>query len=357
MSGLIALAIAMGIGRFAFTPVLPMMQADAGLSVVAGGWLASANYFGYLLGAIAVLMMRFSHGRMIRIGLVAVGASTIAMAFTHSFELWMVLRFIAGLASAWVLIYVSAWGFGRPEAVFSGVGIGIAVAGLVCLALMVAGVGYEAAWIVLGVIAIAASWFVWPAFARQDGSAPIDREESWRWNGETVRLTLSYFAFGFGYIIPATFLPAMARDVISDPKLFGLSWPILGAVAAASTFFAAALRKRYGDRRIWIGGQLLMAGGVAVLALSSVPAVLRTTLSAVLVGGTFVVVTMAAIQEGRRIAGPHGARLLIAAMTVVFALGQIAGPVLVGLTNNIDVSLILAAGLLLGGALLLWRHS
>lgn len=355
MSGLIALAIAMGIGRFAFTPVLPMMQADAGLSVAAGGWLASANYLGYLIGALAALAMRFSHGSMIRIGLVAVGAATIAMAFSDSYALWLVLRFIAGLASAWVLVYVSAWGFGRPEAVFSGVGIGIAIAGLVCLVLMVAGIGYRVAWFMLGAIAIAATWFVWSAFARQDDPAPVAEAARWQWNGETTRLTASYFAFGFGYIIPATFLPAMARDVIADPKLFGLSWPILGAVAAASTFFAAPLRRRFGDRKVWIGGQVLMACGVAVLAMSSLSAVLRTTLSAVLVGGTFVVVTMAAIQEGRRIAGPHGARLLIAAMTVVFAVGQIAGPVLVGLTNNIGVSLVLAAGLLLAGALLLLR--
>ena len=50
LTGLAALGIAMGIGRFAFTPILPMMQQDAAVSVAAGGWLASANYVGYLLG-------------------------------------------------------------------------------------------------------------------------------------------------------------------------------------------------------------------------------------------------------------------------------------------------------------------
>ena len=52
VSGLAALAVAMGIGRFAFTPILPMMQADHGISVAQGGWLASANYLGYLAGSL-----------------------------------------------------------------------------------------------------------------------------------------------------------------------------------------------------------------------------------------------------------------------------------------------------------------
>ncbi|HUG57058.1 MAG TPA: YbfB/YjiJ family MFS transporter, partial [Candidimonas sp.] len=47
LAGFIALAVAMGIGRFAFTPMLPMMQNDSGLGLAEGGWLASANYLGY----------------------------------------------------------------------------------------------------------------------------------------------------------------------------------------------------------------------------------------------------------------------------------------------------------------------
>jgi hypothetical protein len=50
-TGLIGLAVAMGIGRFAFTPLLPLMQQDAGVSLLQGSWLATANYVGYLVGA------------------------------------------------------------------------------------------------------------------------------------------------------------------------------------------------------------------------------------------------------------------------------------------------------------------
>src|SRR5690348_431061 len=142
LSGLVALAIAMGIGRFAFTPLLPMMQEDAGLSVAAGGWLASANYAGYLIGALLAMHLTFDRAATIRAALCTIGLTTLAMGLTDWFIPWAALRAIAGLASAWALISVSAWSLERlsplkrpllSAAVFSGVGAGIALAGLVCL--------------------------------------------------------------------------------------------------------------------------------------------------------------------------------------------------------------------------------
>ena len=55
--GLLALASAMGIGRFSLTPILPLMQQDAGLSFALGGWLATANYVGYLAGALICIVL------------------------------------------------------------------------------------------------------------------------------------------------------------------------------------------------------------------------------------------------------------------------------------------------------------
>src|SRR5262245_888003 len=72
VAGLLALAVAIGIGRFAFTPLLPMMQEDAGLSVADGGWLASANYAGYLLGALAAMAVSARAATAIRGGLLAI---------------------------------------------------------------------------------------------------------------------------------------------------------------------------------------------------------------------------------------------------------------------------------------------
>jgi predicted MFS family arabinose efflux permease len=351
MEGLIALAIAMGIGRFAFTPILPMMQADAGLTFAQGGWLASANYVGYLVGALAALRLRMRAGTVIRIGLALVGVTTLAMALLHDFTAWVVLRFAAGVASAWVLVFVSSWGFPKPEAVFSGVGTGIAIAGLVCLVLMGLHATSNEAWIVLGAIALVAAGFIWPAF-KSTAAQVADGNSEHRWTAESIRLVFCYGAFGFGYIIPATFLPVMARQAIDDPALFGWSWPVFGAAAAASTWLAGLRRRASNDRAVWIGSHIVMAAGV--MAPVVWPTFASVVLAGLLVGGTFMVATMVGIQEARRVAGAS-VRALIAAMTSAFAAGQIAGPVVVSLIDNFTFSLVAAALLLVASALVLWR--
>jgi MFS family permease len=99
-AGLVALAVAMGIGRFAFTPILPMMEADAGLTLKAAGWLAAANYLGYLLGASCAA--RLPRAGAIRGSLSLIAVVTFAMGMTHAFALQLFLRLLAGVASAWV---------------------------------------------------------------------------------------------------------------------------------------------------------------------------------------------------------------------------------------------------------------
>jgi len=360
VAGLLALAVGMGIGRFAFTPILPMMQEDAGVSIAMGGWLASANYIGYLLGALSVMGLRMRATSAIRAGLVTIGLATLAMGLESGLVWWLVLRAIAGVASAWVLINVSAWclerlaalgRLGLTNTVFAGVGAGIVLAGGLCLALMHAGDGSASAWTVLGAISLALAVGTWPAF-RRDAAAPGTSERTETravaWDRESLRLVLCYGAFGFGYIIPATFLPVMARQVIRDPAVFGWSWPVFGAAAMGSTLAVAALRSLMSNRRLWIVSHLVMALGVALPVIwSSIVAIM---VAGLLVGGTFMVVTMVGMQEARSVAGARATGLM-AALTSAFALGQIFGPIV--------VSYVVAAGggfssaLLVAGAVLL----
>jgi MFS family permease len=149
-AGLLALAVAMGVGRFAFTPLLPLMQADAGVTLTEGSWLAFANYLGYLVGALGTVWMRFAPHRMVRVGLVATGLLTLAVGLVQGFAVWWVLRFLGGVASAWVLVFAASLvlerlvAAGAPQLfglVFGGVGVGIVATGLACLAL--AGLGVD----------------------------------------------------------------------------------------------------------------------------------------------------------------------------------------------------------------------
>ncbi len=370
LAGLAALAVAMGIGRFAFTPILPMMLQDAGLSVAGGGWLASANYLGYLVGALWAGAARSRAAPAIRAGLAAIALSTLAMTLDAGFAAWTVLRFIAGVASAWVLVHVSSWclerilPLGRPilaGVLFAGVGTGVAVAGLLCVALMSVHAQSSSAWLLLGLASLAVIALVWPVFSSSNQNSTQSRARG-RWSWAQLRLVIAYGAYGFGYIIPATFLPVMARDVVSDPAVFGWAWPVFGAAAALSTLGVALLSGRKGNpggnRVAWIWSHLVMALGVAAPVFW--PGAPGIVLAALCVGGTFVVITMVGLQEARVIAGKEGnanPAPLMAAMTAAFAAGQIAGPLsvsfLVGAGGGFSAALLIACASLLAGALVL----
>ena len=349
-TGLAALAVAMGVGRFAFTPILPMMLNDAGLSIGEGGWLASANYAGYLVGALTAVRLRLSSVAAIRAGLVLISLATLAMGLHPGFAFWLGLRAVAGMASAWVLIFVSAWALGKQAhggSVFAGVGAGITAAGGVCLALMAVPVTSADAWITFGVASLLVTAAVWHRFG--GGPAPPASTGQTRPASRHWLLILCYGGFGFGYVVPATFLPAMARDAIADPLLFGLAWPVFGAAAAVSTVFAGSFSNQ---RKVWIAASLVMVLGVLLpLAVAGMTGII---IAAILVGGTFMVITMAGMQEARRVASDQ-ARPLMAAMTAAFALGQIAGPLWVSCTGNVASSLLAAALVLSASAVALFH--
>lgn len=330
--GLAGLASAQGIGRFAFTPLLPLMQEATGMTLGRGGTLAAANYLGYLVGAVASTVLAPAPHRAARDGLAAVAAVTFAMGFTDAFAAWLALRFLAGVASAFVLVGVSAWALallaaaGRPSAagwVFAGVGFGIFAAGLVGLATGVLRQPPSRAWILLGACSAAVAIAAWGPMARSPAPAPPHGGSGGALDRDLLRRVVCYGALGFGYIVPATFLPAAARQLVKDPAVFGWTWPIFGLAAALSTLVASRSFAKVPPRRVWVGSQLVMAAGLLAPALRM--SVSMLLVSAVCVGGTFVVATMAAMQEAREVAGASAPRLM-AAMTAAFALGQLVGP-------------------------------
>jgi len=343
--GAVGLAAAMGIGRFAFTPLLPLMQAREGLTLTQGGWLAAANYLGYLIGALACAARPPQPAQAARWGLVGVAVFTLAMVLVGDFALRWLLRFGAGVSSALVLVGVSSWALPllaqRQRAdlsgwVFAGVGVGITAAGLVGLAAGLWRSAPSLAWLALGALAAVVAAFVWRALQAPQRSASSAAATQAPLRAGDWALVLCYGAFGFGYIIPATFLPAFGRALLDDPLAFGAVWPVFGCAAAASTVLAMRALPAWPARSVWAASQLVMAFGVLVHALA--PNLVTTVLSAVCVGGTFMVVTMAGIQHARQVAADRAPRL-IATMTAAFALGQLIGPLLVRGTSAGAVAL------------------
>ncbi|HEY2254733.1 MAG TPA: YbfB/YjiJ family MFS transporter [Variovorax sp.] len=336
-AGLLVLAVAMGIGRFAFTPMLPLMIRAGGVDVANAGWLASANYAGYLLGALTTSRLPMSPQRIGLVALAAIVLSTAAMGLTPSLAVWLLLRFVAGAASAWALVSTSVWclawlaRFDNPSGaglLYAGVGLGIALAGLYCWRAGAADVAPDALWLQLGALALAGLLVVallMPREAAAPAPAPTRAGHGPAAARTPWGLVICYGVLGFGYILPATFLPVLARAVVDDPSVFGAAWPVFGAAAALSTLFASMVLARASRQRVLAGSLVLMAAGclLPVIHLSA----LTVGAAAVLVGGTFMVATMAGMQAAKSASIGDPTRAL-GRMTAAFAIGQMAGPVL-----------------------------
>ncbi|MBO15564.1 YbfB/YjiJ family MFS transporter, partial [Herbaspirillum sp.] len=179
LSGMVALSVAMGIGRFAFTPLLPMMLHEGSLSLQMGGWLATANYLGYFAGAMLCAFHRSKRGvAMLRAGLVVTILLTLGMGVLHQDWIWLWMRFLSGVASAYVFVYTAGWclqqltQLGRPElggVIFCGPGLGIALTGLLSGPMIAAGWLAAGGWILFGVIALGLTALVWKSFSFDAG--------------------------------------------------------------------------------------------------------------------------------------------------------------------------------------------
>jgi MFS family permease len=374
LAAMTALAVAMGIGRFAFTPLFPLMVRDGLLDSQAGAMLAAANYAGYLAGALAAARMRTRPAALLAAGLLGTVLITAGVGWTASPFWWAVLRFLAGVMSAWTLVATSAWGLGwlaaigRPGlagVVFAGVGLGIAAAGMFCL---LAGPSMPSPRMWVGLAVLGALTSVLPLVLSRSlpapaaASVPPPASASTRSAPSRIHgLVVCYTLFGFGYILPATYLPALARQLVDDPRVFGLAWPLFGAAAAISTVLVSWRLGKANRLAVWSVCHVLMAIGVLLPAVWT--SLTSVVIAALLVGGTFMVITMVGMQEVRARAEGQATRAL-GRMTAGFAVGQLAGPLasagIARLTadNNgaLRLALVLSALGLLGSAAYLWRR-
>ncbi len=359
ISGFVCLVLAMGIGRFAYTPVLPAMLDEQLVNIGTAGAIASVHFIGYAMGAFAAAFFSANPRAMLLGSLVTVAVSTAAMGLSDNHTVWFVARWLAGFCSAVILIIVSTHHLKRlsdPQHrnlqgwVFAGVGAGIMIVGLLTLGMMVVDVTSRAIWLVFGGLAGLGTMYLFVQQADRTGSStavaadPARRRTPLSW-----AIILPYAAMGFGYIVPATYLPVMAKAIIPSPLIFGLGWPIFGIAAAVSTIFMARAQERFSNGQIWSVSQTVMTLGLlAPVIFNSIFAIV---FAALCVGGTFMVITMAGMKEAHRIAGPEDAQRHVAAMTLAFAIGQIAGPIVAGwafeTTGGFSLPLVLAGVLLL----------
>lgn len=386
-----ALAVAMGIGRFAFTPILPLMIQEGTVHLAQTAWLSSSNYIGYLVGALSLLKSN-RHPLFVVLGLTLVTLTT-WLASLSSFGWLLVLRFLAGVASAWVLVSISAFAINWLKSrqvissglIYTGVGIGITLTGLICSYFIFQSATVNVAaqsslsplssrlWQYLGVIALLATLLVTFLLAKINSKSPSTAAAKANPSKAThtnptsssipppaklklANVLTAYGLFGFGYILPATFLPQIAKQWLSGQSYL-LIWPFFGLAAALSVVLSQGLQRRYNNVSllgVWRVSQIIMAVGTLLPALWQSLAGLM--LSALMVGGTFMVVTMAGLQVAASQVTHYPKYNLSALMTASFAFGQLIGPLtaLIATGKNIWLALlpVSAIVLLIGVALL-----
>jgi MFS family permease len=374
LQGAAALAAAMGVGRFVYTPILPLMHAQAVLSVQQGSALATSNYVGYLIGSlIGIAAPSAVRSRLtLRASLLVIILTLALMPASTSVSVWLVLRLIAGAVSALVFVaavnavlhtlrahgqHLTGWAFG-------GVGAGIALSGALVLALRGADDWRQAWWLAAALSVLLAI----PAWSLRMPSGEVHEESSATTEGEGTQtapvvrsaaeaadpqrarrfagLFSAYALEGIGYIIAGTFLVAAIDQ--SAPHWAGTgAWVLAGLAALPSSALWARLSHRWSRPTLLIAALLVQAVGIALPAL--VGGIGAALVSAVAFGATFVGISTLALAEGTRLRVPRA----VAILTTGYSVGQIAGPLLVTplLHNGYHQALLIAAVIILAAAL------
>jgi hypothetical protein len=375
---MVTLAVAMGLGRFAFTPMLPIMLHEGKLQLEAGGVLASLNYLGYFLGAVSCAAIGIKAKSMVRGGLAVTAVLLIGMGVLHSFTSWGILRTAAGVMSAWVFVFASGWGLRRlaetnspalAGVIYTGPGIGIAMTGLLGGAL--GRWGSEAGWIGLGVLAVVLVALIWRIF--DDGDLPAASGStaappaaagpaaSASARSDAIWLVALYGLAGFGYIITATFLPVIARQALPGSPWPDFFWPLFGLAIIPGALIGARAPVHWDNRLLLAVAYALQALGV-VLSVAW-PTITGFALGSLLLGMPFTAITLFAMRDARRLRG-NAAAGLIGYATASYGVGQIIGPLfaapLAQRTGSFQLPLLVAAAALSLGSMLfalVWSKS
>jgi predicted MFS family arabinose efflux permease len=363
LGGAIAMGCSMGIGRFVYTPVLPFMASAIPLTASAAGQIASANFLGYLLGAIATSFRLPGAPKAWLVGgLIASALTTGAVGLESSIAMIVGLRFLGGVASAFALVFASSQVMeglaraGRPSlgwVHFAGVGVFIALTSQVILLPL----GWQGMWLVAGGVSLVGAAAVallvpaqpiLPAHAAPQAPGTA--------SAGLIRLAVSYGLFGFGYVITATFLIAIIREQPGLRALEPVAWLVVGLAALPSVLVWVAVGRRIGVERAYALCCAVEAVGVLCSLWSATAGIL---LAAILLGGTFVAVVALRFQAARAqtVGDPRRA---LGLMTTAFSLGQIIGPSFAGhlrdATGSFALPTVCAAVALMAATAFAWKR-
>ncbi|MFB4164445.1 YbfB/YjiJ family MFS transporter [Alteribacillus sp. JSM 102045] len=367
IAGIAGLFIVMGIGRFAYTPILPLMVESTSLNNETAGYLASSNYFGYFAGALLAGKLAWKKGKAYNVyfHLSLNIASTLLMGAAVNEFIWHLLRFLSGLTSGIIFVLISsivmdhlvragraAW----TGYLFSGVGLGILSTGLLVPFLSNL-FNWAGIWIALGLLSFILALFIWKRLT-ETPSHETNVKKNPAVNNVTPPKTKSilpwlgaaYGLEGIGYIISGTYLVALAAEIPVLQSNPSLSWVLVGAAAAPSCIIWSAAASRIGNLTALQAAFFLQILGVLfpVVFFNGIGALIGSFLF----GATFMGIVTMTIAEARNTAAGESSSI-IGGFTFIYSLGQMIGPIAAGLlisiTAELSASFYFAAAVLLTG--------
>lgn len=361
-----------GIARFAYSPLLPMMQQYAKLGIVEGGWLAAINYIGYLSGAIIASFISDLQlkDKLYRLGLIVAVLSTVMMGLTDNFWLWAISRYIAGLSSAagillgsgLILNWLMCHGHRSELGIhFSGMGLGILLPTLAVIA-MGDDISWDKQWIILaisGVVILLPAWR-WLPRPEKVASNPASNMQDAAPNKSFLAIFMvAYFCAGYGYVVSTTFIVAIVNKLPGLSGMGNWSFVVLGLAASPACIIWDLIARKLGDFNALSLAYFLQIFGIIIPLLAETPSMIL--FGAALFGGTFIgIVSLVLTMAGRYY--PTRPAKMMGKMTLAYGAAQIIAPAitatLASYTGHYAEGLYLAAGILaLGAFLILWlRH-
>ncbi len=367
-AGIFSLILVMGIARFAYTPLLPLMQHQAGLGVAAAGWLAAINYAGYLSGALIASLISdmVLKDRLYRIGMIVAIVSTVMMGMTTDFTVWAISRFVAGLSSAAGLLLGSGlilnWLIRHNHHSelgihFAGIGLGIASAAAAVF-LMNQWLSWDQQWFALTALGClllvpALGWLPPPdrSAMTKTGQKMEDAPPSAFFMG---LLMSAYFCAGIGYVVSATFIVAIIDHMPGMTGRGTLVFFVIGIAAAPSCIAWDLIARRTGKLNALIAASVLQIAGIMLPVLSG--GLFAALAGAILFGGTVMgIVSLVLTMAGQYY--PTRPAKMMGKMTLSYGAAQIIAPAVTGWlaarAGSYADGLYLAGGAMFAGTVIL----
>ena len=365
LTGIAALTIAVGIGRFSYTPILPYMISELNLTTTEAGLIASSNYLGYLLGSLIPIFPQFPKNiRSIFIYSIFISIiSLFAMGLTNTFEVFILIRFIHGIFSAFVLILGTSLIVSHVQkkgkiflgtAHFSGVGLGMALSAIVVSYLGFLNFKWDELWFSIGILAIILSFQIIKFTPIQKAEVKYNLKSKHKTSLGFSLITISYGLYGFGYVAFGTFISTMSRLTPGLEKTEPYVWFVVGVTGIPSVFFWNWFGSKIGnDIGLFLANLIL---GLGVLFSVLINNEFGIFISCILFGLSFVPITSMCLLEGQeRFSGSFIVSTAI--LTFSFSIGQMIGPYLSGLLTDyygsFFFSMIISGIVLIFGSLLM----